>query len=290
MESKRTKYLLVGLTLVCFFLIGITSVKDGMLEPLRTGVGYILVPLQKGVNALGSGLYTELQDFSIRKEALNENKKLKDDIAALTEENNRLRAEQFELSRLRCLYELDENYMQYEKVGARVIAKDSGDWFHVFRVDKGSADGIAVDMNVIAGGGLVGIVTDVGANYATVRSIIDDSSRVSAMAVQSGDSCIVAGDLTLYEEGRLRITNITKDGDVKDGDRIVTSNISAKFLPGILVGYAAEITMDPKRLTKSGYLLPVAEFDSLQEVLIITGNKEETTSPATPSEGEEEGP
>lgn len=273
MEMKRSKYLLAALTVICILLIIVTSIKDGIMEPLRTGVGYVLVPLQTGVNAVGKGIYTELKDYSMLKDALAENERMKEEIARLTEENNRLLAGQFELDRLRELYQLDQTYMQYEKIGARIIAKDSGDWFQVFRVNKGFADGVEVDDNVMAGGGLVGIVTDVGANYATVRSIIDDSSRVSAMTIQSGDKCIVAGDLTLFQEGRLRITNITKDGDVKDGDQIITSNISSKFLPGILVGYAADITVDPKRLTKSGYLIPVADFDNLQEVLIITETK-----------------
>ena len=274
MEKKRSKYLLIGLTIFCIALIGVSSIRDGILEPLRTGVGYVLVPLQTGVNAVGRGIYTGIRDYSQLKEALDENERLKEDIARLTEENNRLQAEQYELARLRDLYELDQEYMNYEKIGARIIAKDSGDWFQVFRVNKGSADGVEVDNNVIAGGGLVGIVTDVGANYATVRSIIDDSSRVSAMALQSGDNCIVGGDLTLFEEGRLRITNISRDGDVKTGDAIVTSNISSKFMPGILIGYAADLTVDPERLTKSGYLIPVADFDNLQEVLIITGTKD----------------
>ena len=214
MEKKRSKYLLIGLTVICILLIGITSIKDGVLEPLRTGVGYVLVPLQTGVNAVGRGIYNGIRDYTQLKDALEENESLKEEVARLTEENNRLQANQFELARLRDLYELDQEYMNYEKIGARIIAKDSGDWFQVFRINKGSADGVEVDDNVIAGGGLVGIVTDVGANYATVRSIIDDSSRVSAMALQSGDNCIVAGDLTLFEEGRLRITNITRDGDV----------------------------------------------------------------------------
>ena len=274
MEKKRSKYLLIGLTVICILLIGITSIKDGVLEPLRTGVGYVLVPLQTGVNAVGRGISNGIRDYTQLKDALEENESLKEEVAHLTEENNRLQANQFELARLRDLYELDQEYMNYEKIGARIIAKDSGDWFQVFRINKGSADGVEVDDNVIAGGGLVGIVTDVGANYATVRSIIDDSSRVSAMALQSGDNCIVAGDLTLFEEGRLRITNITRDGDVKNGDPIVTSNISSKFLPGILIGYAADITVDSERLTKSGYLIPVADFDNLQEVLIITDTKE----------------
>ncbi len=275
MESKRSKYILIGLSLFCMVLIVITSFKDGFLAPLRTGVGYFLIPIQSGVNRAGTSLYNEIHNYGTFKQALSENEELKAQVDSLIEENTRLQSEQFELQRLRGLYELDQEYLQYEKIGARVIAKDSGDWFHIFRINKGSADGVRVDANVIADGGLVGIVTDVGANYATVRSIIDDVSRVSAMAQQSGDSCIVAGDLTLFSEGRLRITNITKDGDVKDGDRIVTSNISSRFLPGILVGYATDITTDSTRLTKSGYLVPAAQFDSLQEVLVITELKED---------------
>lgn len=274
MESKQNRYILIGLTIVCVVLIVVTSITDSWLTPLRTGVGYVLIPIQSGVNRAGSVIYDELVDYSNLKTALKENASLKQELDELTETNNRLMSQQFELERLRQLYELDQNYLQYEKVAARVIANDTGDWFQVFRINKGSSDGIEVGNNVMAGGGLVGIVTDTGANYATVRSIIDDSSRVSAMAQQSGDICFVAGDLTLYKEGRLRITDIKKNADVKNGDRIVTSNISSAFLPGILIGYASDITVDSNQLTSSGYLIPVAEFDSLQEVLIITQVKE----------------
>lgn len=274
MESKRNKYILIGLSVFCILLIGITSFKDGFLNPLRSGIGYFLIPIQSGVNRAGTSLYNGISSYSTMKSAMDEKQQLEAKVDALVEENSRLQAEQFELQRLRELYELDQDYMQYDKIGARVIAKDSGDWFRVFRINKGSADGVQVDANVIANGGLVGIVTDVGANYATVRSIIDDVSRVSAMAQQSGDICIVSGNLDLFGEGRLQITNALKDSDLKDGDRIVTSNISSKFLPGILIGYATDIVTDETRLTKSGYLIPVAQFDSLQEVLVLTQLKE----------------
>ena len=273
--KNNTKYFLFGLSLLCVCMIGITTIKGSILNPLRTAVGYVLVPIQSGVNRVGGGLYNELSSVGKLKTALAENETLKTRVDELTEENTRLRSEQFELERLRSLYELDQEYMQYHKIGARIIAKDSSSWFSVFRIDKGSDDGIKEDMNVIAGGGLVGIVIDVGANYATVRSIIDDSSRVSAMAQQSGDSCIVAGDLQLFKEGRLKLSYMEKDDDIKDGDMIVTSNISGKFLPGILVGYATDITVDYNdNLTKSGYLIPAARFDRLQEVLVITDLKD----------------
>ena len=274
MESKHSKYILAVLTVLCVLLIGITSLKDGIMEPLRTGVGYFLIPIQSGVNAVGTGIYKEISTYGTLKSALDENEKLKKQVDQLMEENNRLQAEQYELERLRQLYELDQEYMQYETIGARVIARDSEKWFQVFRINKGSADGVAVDMNVVAGGGLVGIVTDVGANYATVRSIIDDSSRVGAMKVNSSYGCIVAGDLTLYEEGRLKLTDFSKNAVVRDGDQIVTSNISSKFLPGILIGYAANVTIDSEHLTQSGYLIPAADFDNLQEVLILTDVKD----------------
>ena len=273
--KNNTKYFLFGLSLLCICMIGITTIRGSILNPLRTAVGYVLVPIQSGVNRVGGGLYNELSSVGKLKTALAENETLKTRVDELTEENTRLRSEQFELERLRSLYELDQEYMQYHKIGARIIAKDSSSWFSVFRIDKGSDDGIKEDMNVIAGGGLVGIVTDVGANYATVRSIIDDSSRVSAMAQQYGDSCIVAGDLQLFKDGRLKLSYMEKDDDIKDGDMIVTSNISGKFLPGILVGYATDITVDYNdNLTKSGYLIPAARFDRLQEVLVITDLKD----------------
>ena len=273
METKHSKYILAGLTVLCVLLICITSLKDGIMEPLRTGVGYFLIPIQTGVNAVGTGIYNELKDYGSLKDALRENEELKTQIVQLTEDNNRLQAEQFELDRLRKLYELDQDYMQYDKIGARVIARDSEKWFQVFRINKGSADGVAVDMNVVADGGLVGIVTDVGANYATVRSIIDDSSRVGAMSVDASYNCIVAGDLMLYEQGRLKLTDVSKDAVLRDGDQIITSNISTKFLPGILIGYAVDVSIDSEHLTQSGYLIPAADFNNLQEVLVLTDVK-----------------
>ena len=88
---------------------------------------YFLIPVQSGVNAVGRALYEDITDYTKLKTALDENRRIKDEISALTEENNRLQAEQFELARLRELYQMDQEYMQYEKVGARVIANESGD-------------------------------------------------------------------------------------------------------------------------------------------------------------------
>ena len=287
MEGRKSKYIFIILTVLCVMMVVLSSIKDGLMNPLRNAVGTVLVPMQTGVNRVGRGLYSHWEKHKSLAE--EENTKLQAKIDTLTEENNILKQNEEELRRLRELYALDQDYLQYKKVAARVIAKDSENWFQVFRIDKGSKDGIKVDQNVMAKGGLVGIVTDVGLNYATVRSIIDDESRVSCMGIQSSDTRIVAGDLKLYEEGRLRISNMKKDAVIQDGDRIVTSNISSKFLPGILVGFAIDIQVDEKRLMKNGYLIPAADFTNLQEVLVLTDRKDDRFQKASSSQLEQKG-
>ena len=159
-------------------------------------------------------------------------------------------------------------------MGARVIARDSYNWFNVFTIDKGSNDGIEVNNNVISNGGLVGIITDVGPNYAIVRSIIDDYSNVSAMVTTTEDTCIIAGDLRLIDEGKVNLVKLTDSRDkVTVGDKVVTSDISSRFLPGILIGYISEISMDSNNLTKSGYITPAVDFRHLREVLVIKEQK-----------------
>ena len=188
----------------------------------------------------------------------------------------KLRLEQSELETLQELYELDQTYSSYKTTGARVIARGSNNWFQTFTIDKGSDDGIKINMNVIAGSGLVGIVTDVGKNYAVVQSVIDDTSNVSAMIDSTGDHCIVSGDLELMSENNMiRFTDLEdSDDEVEVGSAVVTSNISSKYVPGLLIGYITDIDGDTNHLTKSGRLTPVVDFKHLQDVLVILQLKE----------------
>jgi len=129
-------------------------------------------------------------------------------------------------------------------------------------------------MNVIGDGGLVGIVYDVNKSSAKVRSIIDDESNVSAQFASTSDKCIVKGSLTLLNDGVVQVFDIYKSAEINEGDMVVTSNISSKFLPGILIGYVKNIEDDSNNLTKSAYLTPVVDFAHLDTVLIIKQKKE----------------
>ncbi len=268
-SSFPARYVLFILMLLCVSLLAVDYFKPGLLKPVTDAVHSVLLPMQKGLNHLGTGFADTAYDYQSLEEAREENKALREEVASLREQVNNYQQGQIELEELRQLFELSGQYTDYEMTGARVIQKDAGNWYHSFVIDKGADDGLQVDMNVIAGGGLVGIITEVGPNYARVRSIIDDDSNVSAMSLNSGDTCIVSGDLELYEEGRLRLGYIDKDDNVWDDDKIVTSNISDKYLPNILIGYAQDIQVDSNNVTKSGYLIPAVDFDHLQTVLVI---------------------
>ena len=135
-----------------------------------------------------------------------------------------------------------------------------------------------VDSNVLAGSGLVGIVTEVGPDYARVRSIIDDSSNVSGMILSTSDTCVVRGDLELVADGRLRFEKLANnDNKIEVGEQVVTSHVSNRFLQGLFIGYISEIEVDSNNLTRSGYITPAVDFSKLQEVLVITTTKPELT-------------
>ena len=171
---------------------------------------------------------------------------------------------------------MDEQYSGYEKVGARIIARDSGNWFHAFTINKGTDDGLAIDMNVIAGGGLVGRIVDIGPNWAKVDAVINDNANVSGMVLASSDNLVVQGSLQLMEDGVIGFGQLNDSQNrVEVGDKVVTSNISDKYLPSILIGYISEIDQDANNITKSGKITPAVDFEHLEEVLVILKTKQQ---------------
>ena len=274
--SFPSKYWLLILSIICVLLMGLSLVTDHVGGPLRAIANYTIVPMQRGINTIGLWMSDLTQNFETLQEVRDENEKLQAKVDELTIKNSLLQQEKFELERLRELYALDQQYADYEKVGAHVTANDSGNWFSSFVIDKGSRDGIKIDMNVMAGTGLVGIITEVGPNWARVRSIIDDASNVSALVLSTSDKCIVNGDLTLMQDGKIRFEQLpNNESEIKVGEQVVTSHISSKYLQGILIGYISDIQVDANNLTRSGFITPVVDFQHLQEVLVITKTKAE---------------
>ena len=271
-----SKYVLFALTLLCVGTMSVSFLTDFDGGILNTVSGYVLIPVQKGINTAGGWARSRVDNLADLQQINEENQSLKEQVAELTLENNMLMQERYELQELRDLYNLDSDYSDLNKIAANVIGKDTGNWFNMFIIDKGSSDGIKVDMNVIAGGGLVGIVTKTGPDWAQVRSIIDDMSNVSAMILKNSDLCYVRGDLEMMSEGTLQLNQLRDQNDeVESGDKVVTSYASAKYHKGILIGYVNELAVDSNNLTKSGSITPAVDFEHLSTVLVITDLKQQ---------------
>ncbi len=271
----KSKHTLAIMTFLCIGLIATVFASGISTAPLRNLAGYVVIPFENSINEIGKGLTKVRDSFRSKEDLMEENEKLRQQVASLTEQNNALVLDQSDLEDLRTMYELDQEYDEYPKVAAQVISKDPGNWYDVFVIDKGSEDGIQKDMNVIADRGLVGIVTEVGNHWATVRSIIDDSSNVSGQAVSTSDTCVVQGDLELIDEGKLRFSQMYDEEDeIQEGERIVTSNISDKYVEGLFIGYVSEVEMDSNNLTKTGTIVSPVDFAHLKNVLVITTLKE----------------
>lgn len=265
-----SKYVMAILCTVCVALMIVTYSTNIVSSFLNNTVASLLVPFQSGITSIGTYLSSGADELKELRNVRAENESLRERINELEIENSRLIEDKYELNTLRSLYELDQKYADYETVGARIIGKDAGNWFSKFIIDKGTDDGIEVNMNVMSGSGLVGIVADVGNNWAEVRSIIDDESNVSATVLSTNFPLIVTGDLTLMNTGSIRFSQLLdEEGLVVEGDLLVTSDISDKFLPGINIGYISSIDKDANNLTKSGTLTPVVDFEHLDVVLVI---------------------
>ncbi len=269
------KMLLIFLTVICMLLVSVSVLFKDATRPFTNIVAAVVIPMQEGINSVGVWVSDRVGSMQSMEELRTENEQLKQQVEDLTRQNESLQSDQSELEELRSLFALSQQYVDYTKIGARVISSGSGNWYENFVINKGSDDGIAVNMNVLAGEGLVGIVTEVGHNFARVQSIISDDSSVSAMSASAADTCVVKGNSeSARRDGVIDVTYISKDAAMVDGEELVTSNISSKYLPGLKIGTVSGIEMDSSNLTKSAKLTPVVDFQHVDEVLVITQLKE----------------
>ena len=267
------KYILMTIAIVSVALIIVSFRFQDKMTPIRTAVGSVVTPMQRGINKIGLVVADGMDYVTTVKKLVKKNNALQKQLDDLSQQNRLLQQDKYDLDDFRQLYSLDEKYSDYPKVAAHVISSD-GNWFNSFVIDKGSKDGLKVNMNVLAGDGLVGIVTEVNKSYARVRSIIDDESSVTGSFLKTSDMCFVNGNLKLIGKGMIDISGIPADAEVKDGYEVVTSPVSDKYLPGILIGYARDIKTDSSNITQSAHLTPAADFSGLDMVLVITEVKD----------------
>ncbi|NLU52852.1 MAG: rod shape-determining protein MreC [Clostridiaceae bacterium] len=258
--------------LIVILLLGLAAVsyseKSGA-NIISNIVSIPAAPLQKAVTFLDEKFKNFFGYFEDIKATKNENEELKKriselerqvlDIERLTKENNQLRD----------ALNFKNRYEEYEFLGASIIAKDPGNWFEVFTIDRGSKDGIEADSPVITAYGLVGRVSKVDLLTSKVVSIIDMDSTVSARLSKSRDLIVVRGDVELRNEGKCRADYIPPDADVLPGDTIETSGIGGIFPKGIIIGKVVKVVQSEGHYDSYAIIEPVVDFKRLEDVIVL---------------------
>lgn len=280
-EKHKKKLIL----LLCAFLLVSAALTSGRTRalPTNSALGFIITPLQKAVTNIAGFVGDRLQAFTDKRDLATENQALLAQIEALEAENKRLQLYAEENERLSGLLQIARQYADYTTTGAHVIAKDPGNWFDTFLIDKGSLDGIAGDMALLTSEGIVGRVVEAGASYAKAQSILDPNSSVSAKSLRTGDISVVKGDYTLMGDGLCRMEYIDASAQIIEGDEIVTSSLSDIFPAGIPIGIVKEIKSDSNGLTKYAIIEPFADLKHLETLLVVTG---EASEPAEAGEAQ----
>lgn len=279
-RKKIPRTLLIILIIICGGLIVLSrTYSSASGGPASIVAGYVIVPIQKGLKNIGNGFSGFTVYFKSKKDLQTENEQLREKVDDLRSQINEKAVDQHEYEQLQEMYQTDQKFSEYRKVAADVIASDSGNWFSSFLINKGTDDGIKIGMNVIAQGALVGIVTDTGPEYAKIRSVIDDTSSVSAMDTETSDLCIVSGSLKTMTDSQMiefkdmQLDQSKKDSGASDGDLVVTSSISDRFLKGIPIGYISGAKTDTGGLSQSGSVIPIVDFQHLEHVFVILTTK-----------------
>ncbi|WP_027628781.1 rod shape-determining protein MreC [Ruminiclostridium cellobioparum] len=201
-----------------------------------------------------------------------ENKALKEEIDRLNNERTEYVRLKTENDDLKNVLKLKDQLDGIDMAGANVIAKDSGNLFNIFLVDKGVTNGISYNMPVVTSKGLVGKVSSSQPFSSKITSIIEDGSAASAIVAKSGDLVVVKGDLKLGKEGLCKLLYIPNDLDLTQGDVIETSGLGGIYPKGIIIGTVKEVRTGESDLDRYAIIQPAVDLRRLSQVVILKKN------------------
>jgi len=266
--TSRVRVVLLAAVLLAVVLSVVGSLTGSKLP--QTVVQGILTPFRTGASKVVEGS-RQVYNYIFNYESLQaENEALKEQLAAIEDEARDAYATKQENERLRAALELKEAHEDYELVDAYIISTSSNDWSRTFTINRGSNVGIVKDMcAVTAYGELVGIVSEVGPNYAVVKTVLDSSVEISATIAASGHSGMVQGGYASGLEGKLRMNYLPSSATIRNRDQVVTTG-STVYPRNLILGYVVDAGFDDTGVAKYALLEPAVDVRSLEQVFIIT--------------------
>ena len=274
--STRIKVILVVAGLLTAGLAVLSGITNTTIMDLATQG--LTAPFRAAATALTTQA-EKYYSYMFRYEALEaENELLKEQIAQMEDVARKADSVSRENERLRKLLELQAAHEDYEMVDAYIIAWSSTDWENTFTINRGTAAGIDVNMcAVTANGEVVGLVTEVGPNYAVVKTVLDSTLEISATLADSGYNGMVGGGYISGHETLLKMDYLPSSSIIRNKDQVVTSG-STVYPRGLILGYVVDAGYEDTGVAKYALLDPAAQINSLEQVFIITKYTTEITS------------
>ena len=266
--SNRIRVVLIVAVLLAVALTVISSltgtdipglVVKGVLTPIRTGASRLTAQAE------------QLYNYMFKYESLAaENAQLKEKLANMEDDARRADSVARENAALRAAMGLKTANPSWELLDSYVISRSSQDWSSTFTINRGTADGIQKGMCAItANGEVVGLVDEVGSNYAEVKSLLDSSLEISSTISSSGYNGMVQGGYATGQEGLLRMNYLPSSAVIRNNDQVVTSG-STVYPRNLVVGYVVDAGFDSTGVAKYALLQPAVNVGSLEMVFIIT--------------------
>lgn len=280
--EEHKKQIMLAITAILLVVILITYGKKTNATIIESTLGFVLTPIQELTTDIGNWVGSKIDWIRDKDNLATENKQLKEQIALLETENKRLRRYGIENQRLSELLKISQKYANHSTIGTKIIAKDPGNWYDIFLIDKGKQDHLEANMVLTASNGLVGKIIETGETYSKAQSILDSRSSVPAMSLRTEDLGVVKGEYSLMNNGLCRMEYIDSEAEIIEGDEIVTSNLSDVYPPGITIGRVKEIRTEANGLTKYAIIEPYVDFKHLDTLLIIGDIPEETPTEPQP--------
>ena len=270
-SSNRFLIMILSLAAVIAVLLSVMSYFSATSAALPNLAGIAASPF-RALSAAVSETLGHGADYVTRFDELEEeNRQLKLKIAEMEEDVRQATFDREENAHLRKVAELREQRRDLHLESARVLVQDSSNWYSLLTINKGTAYDIEVgDCVVTEEGYLLGVVTEAGLNWATVRTILDSESSIGALVFRSGSSALAQGDFSLMGQGRMALAYLGAEPDVVAGDLIVTSGLGGYYPSQVVIGYVEEVRTGDDGLTQYAVLRPEMSLEGLTEIFVVT--------------------
>lgn len=273
MNRLFTKYgiAVLSVAVVIAVLLSVMTYFSSNSSLFNNIVGTVAAPFRTVGTVISNQFDEWFSYFTEFDELKAENERLKKELAELQSAIRQAEYDRDENKRLRELNELRAQRRDLTFESALIIERDVSNWSSVLTINKGTMHDVAVgDCVVDSTGNLVGVVTEVGLNWATVRTILDSESGVGALVFRSGSTAVATGEFSLMSDGLLSLSYLSSASDVMTGDLVVTSGLGDYFPSQLVIGYVEELRMNDDGLSRYAVIRPETDLEELTQVFVVT--------------------